>query len=443
MLLVYSKHNSPRHNYVFQFILGEMLGLDFKFTAVSDEFIAFDGLKFNYSEDVFEGIPSIKPFPLLNESGIRQLEIRVFENAGAKAFFKTGDRPCFPYDLFSACFYMLSRYEEYLPKGMDKEQWENQYFDQHGRFKAEESLAYKSGFLQQPVVNLWINQFKEYLKPFFPEIAFKQHQYKFISTIDVDNGYAYKGKSLVKTAGGIGRFLVKANLKEGLNRLQVVLGLKRDPFDEYAFQRNMKEEFGLEMIYFFLCGIGSTYDHNISVYSKAFQSLVDEIKGFSSIGLHPSYASHFIKGGITLEKIKLEQAAKTEITRSRQHFLKLNLPETYQELTAAGIKEDYSMAFASQPGFRAGIAHPFPFYDLSREEEVKLTIHAFQAMEVTFKDYLKIGSEEALVQISELIKTVKAVEGTFISVWHDRTFARTKENQPWIDLYIEMIKAAK
>jgi hypothetical protein len=50
-----------------------------------------------------------------------------------------------PFDIFSASFYLLSRYEEYI----------NPHYDLHNRFKAEESLAFKNGFLQIPLVDLW------------------------------------------------------------------------------------------------------------------------------------------------------------------------------------------------------------------------------------------------------------------------------------------------
>ncbi|MBA3899428.1 MAG: hypothetical protein H0X62_04325 [Bacteroidetes bacterium] len=442
MLLIYSQNITSRHHYIFQFILKEMLGLEFNFTDSKVAFEKYEGKKLNYSDEEFPGIASVKPFSLLQEKGIRQFDVSVSEYAGVKSFFKTSGANNFPFDLFSAAFFLLSRYEEYCPAEIEKADWEKLKLDKHGRYTAEESLAYKSVFLQQPVVNLWINQFKDYLKSFYPEILYKKHSYKFISTIDVDNGYAFKGKSFIKTTGGIVKSILKGNKAEAMLRLKVVLGLTKDPFDEYDYQRKLKEEFDLEMIYFMLCGIGSHYDHNIQVFSRTFKDLVRKLQSFSGLGLHPSYASHFMQHGVSNEKSNLEIISGREVFKSRQHFLKMQLPDTYQQLIEAGIKEDYSMGYASQPGFRAGIANPFPFYNLLKEEETQLMLHPFQAMEVTFKDYLKITADESFFQIQEIVKSIKDVDGTFVSIWHDRTFAKSTENIPWINLYEEMLNVA-
>jgi hypothetical protein len=442
MLLVYSQNITSRHNYIFQFILKDLLGLEFSF---SDSKLAFETsayYKLNYSDEIFSGIASIKPFPLLQEMVIKNFDVSVSEHAGVKAFFKTSNANNFPFDLFSAAFYLISRYEEYCPIGIKREEWEKLKLDKHGRYKAEESLAFKAGFLRQPVVNLWVNQFREYLKSFYPELTFKNRTYKYISTIDVDNGYAYKGKSFIKTTGGVVKSLLKGNGAEAILRFKVVMGLAKDPFDKYDFQRKLKEEFNLDMIYFLLCGIGSRYDHNIPVYSKSFKGLIKKLQNFAGLGLHPSYASHYMQNGISDEKSKLENIIGREISKSRQHFLKMQLPDTYQQLIASGMKEDYSMGYASQFGFRAGIANSFQFYDLLKEEETSLIVHPFQVMEVTFQDYLKISAEEAAIHIQEIIKSVKEVDGTFVSVWHDRTFAQSPENLPWTKLYVEMLKVA-
>ena len=59
----------------------------------------------------------------------------------------------FPFDPFAASFFMISRYEEYLPHIKDI----------HGRFEAKESLAFKNNFLEKPIVDIWINLIKKEL----------------------------------------------------------------------------------------------------------------------------------------------------------------------------------------------------------------------------------------------------------------------------------------
>ena len=67
------------------------------------------------------------------------------------------------------------------------------------------------------------------------------------------------------------------------------------------------------------------------------------------------------------EKNRLEGITNMQTKRSRQHYLRFSLPETYQQLIDLEIEEDYSMGYASHVGFRASTCTPFYFYDLDFE----------------------------------------------------------------------------
>src|SRR3972149_4750237 len=111
------------------------------------------------------------------------------------------------------------------------------------------------------------------------------------------------------------------------------------------------------------------------------------------------------------------------IKNSRQHFLKLTLPETYRNLIDLDITDDYTMGFASQVGFRASICNSFNFYDLDMELETNLKIHPFAVMEGTLKNNMNIHRDDALQKIKQLIDEVKTVNGQFISLWHNDTLS--------------------
>ena len=64
------------------------------------------------------------------------------------------------------------------------------------------------------------------------------------------------------------------------------------------------------------------------------------------------------------EKMRLENIINTPVTFSRQHFLRLSIPETYQNLIDLDIEEDYTMGYAKYAGFRASTCTPFYFFDL-------------------------------------------------------------------------------
>ncbi len=170
------------------------------------------------------------------------------------------------------------------------------------------------------------------------------------------------------------------------------------------------------------------------------KDLVTKVSEFSEIGIHPSFKTPAIPKKISVEKRRLEKISGKKINKSRQHYLKFTLPDTYNHLIAAGIKEDYSMGFADMPGFRAGTCKPFYFYDLKNEKSTDLKIFPITVMEGSFINYLKIPPHDALDYIFKMIEEVKNVNGTFISIWHNHTLSETSMYKGWRYVHDKMIE---
>jgi hypothetical protein len=157
-MLLFSTHITPRLSYIVDFIGNELFDDHNLITITTDAtaFAAATGPGINYSHHDFPGCFTLRPGLLLFGSGIRPIEIECFAFNDQKAFFPTaGD---FPFDLFAATFYLLSRYEEYLPH--DK--------DEYGRYAHTGSLAWREGFLDQPLINIWLKEFKTALSLYYP-----------------------------------------------------------------------------------------------------------------------------------------------------------------------------------------------------------------------------------------------------------------------------------
>ena len=125
-----------------------------------------------------------------------------------------------------------------------------------------------------------------------------------------------------------------------------------------------------------------------------------------------------------------------------KHFLKLSLPETYRNLIKNDIQHDFTMGYASEPGFRASICTPYKFYDLDLDEKSNLTIHPFAFMDGTFRDYKDMSSTTVLEHIIPLIRQVKQVHGTLYTVWHNESLSDAKRWKGWQAVYEQMVKAA-
>jgi hypothetical protein len=432
MLLVYTPKITSRNRYIFRLFFRELLGIDFELTENAEEFKAASGPKFSYSQAALCSELHFTCGSLLFDTGIKEQEVVVFEWEGTPAFFNAGKHSALGFDPFAAAFYLVSRYEEYLPHIRDS----------HDRFDAKESIAWKHKFLTKPVVNIWALLVKEKLMNRFPELIFPERQYEYISTIDIDNAYAYREKGFMRTLGGYLKDLSALDFGNVKSRTRVLLGLQKDPYDTYDFQFSLQKKYKLKTIYFFLVGDYGINDKNLPIESRKFQSLIKTVGDYAEVGVHPSYGSNADPERLKKEVSRLANVLHREVTASRQHFLKLSFPDTYRNLIDLDITDDHTMGFANEIGFRAGICSSFNFYDLDLEIETKLRIHPFAVMDATLKYYMKVAPEDALETMRPLLEEVKKVKGTFISLWHNETLCDEKQWAGWLKVYEEMTKLA-
>jgi hypothetical protein len=432
MLHIYSATSSSRLLYIFDLIFKDILGVQYTLANDEESFKNNNEPKISYGNSAIGDEIFFQATNLVFERGIHQQNISITEWSGLKIFFQTSKKSVLPFDVFAAAFYLVSRYEEYLPfKG-----------DSLGRFSARESLAYKADFLQKPVVNIWAEKIKEIIKQRYPEFLFPQKKYQFISTIDIDNAYAYKYKGLIRIIGGFVKDALTLNFKNGVNRFSTIINLKQDVYDTYAMIGNLQSKYQFPSIYFFLLGNFTERDKNLPAGSKKFQSLIQYLSETNECGIHPSFASNSDPQKISVEKTRLTNILKKDITKNRQHFLMLHFPETYRKLLANGIVDDYTMGYADEVGFRANICTPFYFYDLQKEETTQLRIHPFAVMDATLNLYMKVKPEEAINQIQSLIDVTKSVNGFFISIWHNETLSEVPPWKGWKVVYEELIRRA-
>jgi hypothetical protein len=117
------------------------------------------------------------------------------------------------------------------------------------------------------------------------------------------------------------------------------------------------------------------------------------------------------------------------------------MPRSYNNILRAGITEDYSMGYPDQPGFRAGIARPYYFYDVSEDKLTDLKIIPFQVMDGTLYDYRKLDPESSKEVILNLINETKNVGGLFVSIWHNTSLLDNEEWKCWREVFEFTVKA--
>lgn len=429
-MLLYCKTITPRLQYICDFIGNILTGKGISITTDKNLYENETGARINYSDTIITpGEFWLKPHSLLFEKDIHSQVIDCFNVTAYRGFFRTiGD---FPFDFLAASFYLLSRYEEYMPHQKDI----------YGRYGHENSLAFREGFLNRPLINIWMQDFRQKMKEKFSSLVFSHSPFTFYPTYDIDEAYSYKHKDWKRSAGAMLKDLLKGELKKLELRRKVIKGKAQDPFDSYEWMDRLHDEFRLKPGYFFLVAKRtSRYDRNILPVKAALKALIMRHASKYEIGVHPSWQSGDDSSLIRVEKRIVEEATGFPIQSSRQHFIRVTLPQTYRDLTEAGIKKDFSMGYGSINGFRASVASPFYWYDLEKEEITSLLVYPFCYMEANSFYEQNYSPLQALEEMRHYYNEVKNVNGTLITVWHN-TFLGTDERfAGWRDVYSTFIK---
>jgi hypothetical protein len=429
-MLLFSPHISPRLRYIVDFIGKELFDDPIEITSDKELFTLDPGPRLNYSDEE----PGDKDFflrstPLLFESGISPKEIECFVLNDHKAFFETsGD---FPFDIFAASFYLLSRYEEYLPFPKDE----------YGRYPHAQSLAYREGFLELPLVNIWIQEFKRALSYKFPAISFRYGSFKYIPTYDIDTAFSYLHKGWKRNLGGAVKALLQGQWRSVRERIAVLRGKRTDPFDAYEWLDSLHLYCRIRPYYFFLVAARQKgVDKNISPDKAALQELIRYHASGYRVGIHPSWQSNDQEEILKEEIDWLEWLTEKKITRSRQHFIRFTLPETYRRLVKQGIEQDFSMGYGSINGFRASVASSFHWYDLVKEETTGLRVFPFCFMDANAYYEQQYTAARAMSELMQFYRLVRKVNGLMVTIWHNSFLGSDPQFAGWREVYEVFLK---
>lgn len=350
---------------------------------------------------------------------------------GLPSFFKASDtHPGIPFDLPAMVFYLLSRMEEYhLPRK-----------DDLGRVLGRESWLGRSEKIDLPLVDLYRIRMQEKLKEIY-QLKF-DHQFPsgWQCTVDIDMAYAYAHRPWYQNILGGVNELLKFKIFSLRDRIRTQLGHQKDPYDTYSEIKNWVGDQKENLIFFFLLAHGFGPDKSINPNLPAFKQLVQLLQQDYKIGIHPSIASNTNKKKLTREIDQLASILNEKVTRSRQHFLQLTIPETYNNLLEEGIEHDYTMGFHDISGYRAGTACPFKWYNLEKEQITDLWIHPFYTMDVTLKNYSELKPEAAWQMLQKHIAYLRSKELPFVFLWHNSSMSHQMGWQKWVDFPKRLIE---
>lgn len=415
---IYCPEATNRIKYIFDVFFGNLIICNYEFISDKKEFLKADGIKINYSEDDFYSKFLIKPFGLLHSNNIELQRISIINYESYPAFFAVDDSNL-PFDIFSAAFYLITRYEEYLPHFKDK----------FGRYSHSSSIAFNAGFLNLPLVNFWAVKLCYALNSTFGEVVLQTRTFSYQPTYDIDMAWSYKNKGFNRNAGGFMK-------QPGLSRILTLAGLKKDPFDSFDFLSSLKTS-KIPLYFFLVSEQNGIYDKNILPSNKAFRNLIKSVTG--KVLLHPSWQSNADPEIVKREKEILEDITGTNISAGRQHYIKFQLPETFCDLLNCRITEEYSMGYGTINGFRASISSPYKWYNLSTEEITDLTIHPFCFMDANSFYEQKQDLAATEKELNFYLEICKSNGCDLITIFHNNFLGSSPEFSGYRQMYSDFL----
>lgn len=418
---LYTTTTSPKLDYILRYFFEERLGISLTITVYKHIFQQSDDtIKINYSSELLSAADlSIYQSDYFSDFDLGRIpDFEAALNIDREGKIDT--------DIFAATFYLLARIEEY--SDLDR--------DNHGRFKASNSILSKRALLDKPIVDVWVEEIRQYISVACGK-SILPRSYSSLSTVDIDHVYAYKGKSLLVKIGGLIKNIFSFQLAKLMDRFS-----NKDPYDTYEEILSAHENKDIVLKFFILTSERTNYDRSLSPENPAFIEIAKHLSEKALVGIHPSYGSMHDASEISKQRKKLQSITGKTIDGSRQHFLRVTFPETYRALIESGIQEDYSMGYAEMIGYRAGTSIPFKWYDLLEDKATNLKVVPFQIMDVTLKKYLELSPASALRECKKIMEANRLVNGQTCIIWHNSSFYDKEGWNGWDIFYKELLSVA-
>lgn len=332
----------------------------------------------------------------------------------------------FPFDIFSAVFYLVSDYEKYSLS----------FLDSHLRYDETCYPSYQMKLYEQPTVHLLCDELLMYFPKNLQETVKNNRKYDYEITFDIDNPWKHKHKHFSIQLAGFIKDILRCNKGNLSERWNIMKGRKdvNDTFDRIMLLCPPEKT-----RFFCLIDRHSIYDTRFTYKHEAFRSLIKNLyQAGYSVGIHPSYTSFDSAEKIYFETNQLSQILYIPIKHSRQHFLRYKQPDTFRYLIAAEITDDYTLCLRNNIGFPCGMSVPFTWYDLEKDKTTILTLHPTLIMDRALQQYMKLTPQEALEKAIHLIDTVRKIGGQMTIVLHNESLSEASEWKGWSS-YIEKI----
>lgn len=410
-------NNIEERKYILDIFFFEFLSLSYSLEvneSSNNYEIVYNAQKITVVDAFFSEYPKENSY--LNVNAIPKKVIRTKNNGlpilyGKDLITKTNEGyQCF-IDIFASSFFMLTRWEEYVVNKRDK-------FD---RFDEEESLSIKYDFYLRPVVNEYLDLLEEMLINIGVKVK-KNKNYTVKITHDVDYIYRYDSiKKYIRAVGGdlLVRKSVKNTFKTTFDYIKSLINRKNDPYNTFDYLMNCSEELGLKSHFYFIPSKKDELDARYDVCDTYVQNIIRKVVGKGHVaGVHGSWNSY---NNEQIFNEEFKRLNNFKIEEGRQHYLKFEVPKTWQFWEANELKRDSTIGFYNRNGFRAGTCYSYSVFNFLERKKLHLKEQPLIFME---NSVLTRGfsSHQVIEELNYLSKVVRRHKGMFVFLWHPNNF---------------------
>ncbi len=348
-------------------------------------------------------------FPAANELGklIPDLIVPFAETEISGPLFRLTDQgqaEC-RFDLPTSVWLTLSRFEETLPSERDV----------HGRFAANQSLAFRHGFLNRPVIDELGLALEQVLRVLLAGWQPRRRELRVKLSHDIDFvGIPFRVRS---TAGHLfSRGNPGAALRDVLSTFTNARPAELESVSNVA---QLASHHGLRSAMYWKTNSAGQFDSAYSLRHPKIAEMVTELSDAGvEMGVHPGYSTFLAPEKLAEEVSSAQEVFEQRELGGRQHFLRWS-PETWRHWEMCGLSYDSSVGFHDAIGFRAGTCFPYRPWLLGLNREAELLEIPLLVMDVTLSNYMHANRETSLGLASDIVETCKTVGGVFAFLWHN------------------------
>ncbi|MDX2247080.1 MAG: polysaccharide deacetylase family protein [Bacteroidia bacterium] len=421
MIRILIPAHSPRISYTLELIFARILGIAYEIVPLNSWHSEPGIPVINYTQLILPDAFSIPNAGLLRQTDTAPVDIRIAtrEIPYLFHFSASGSSYHLEFDVFSAVFYLATDYEKQV----------DSFKDIHDRYDPALYPSTNWGLESQPLVHLYCEKLWEKISRHYPQLIHKPPVFDYCITWDIDFPWKYFHKDASTHIGGFFRDIKEGKWKRLAERSRAWLTGK-DP--NYTFEQIFSLSPKEKTLFFFLIDRNSEHDSRFTWENPHLQQLIKTIsqKGYTA-GIHPSYSSYLDPVRIQNESRHLHKIIGKPVTYSRQHFLRYQLPDTFRYLLDAGIEADFTLCRFKGAGFPCGMAIPFPWYDLEKNQTSRLMLWPSIAMDRTLQKYMTLGADEAVSHLRMLLETTRRYHGIFTLLLHNDVLSESEEWKGW------------